>query len=169
MSRITLALLATFAALLLTACGGGGNGQTSGATTSPAPATSPGPTPTRGLVAPNRLCQMGQQPLESYHVQVTARWKGKDRVVIEGSADLPTQAQVTYWICQDGEVTASLVWASQPTIKGGQIRAESKLVDAQVGPAFDPNAQFFAVLLVSGEPVNAPYFTIKVPVEGKPG
>jgi hypothetical protein len=111
---------------------------------------------------------MGQEPPASYNVQVTARWKGKDRVVIEGSAKLPGSGSVNYWICQDGEVTASLVWARQPTFEDGKIRAESKLVEAPGGPVFDPNARFEVVLSILGEVVQVPYFTVRVPVEGKP-
>jgi hypothetical protein len=171
MRGITLALLAMTAVMLAAACGGGKEGgPTAGATTSPAPATSPGPTPTRrASIAPASLCQKSQEPPASYKVQVTARWKGKDRVVIEGSAQLPGPGTVNYWICQDGEVTASLVWARQPTFEDGKISAESKLVEAQAGPIFDPNAHFEVVLSILGDPVQVPYFTISVPVEGKPG
>jgi len=104
-----------------------------------------------------------------YNVQVTARWKGKDRIVIEGSAHLPGPGTADYWVCQDGQVTASLVKATQPTFKNGKISAESKLVESPAGPLFDPNAHFEVVLSILGQPVQVPYFTIRVPVEGKPG
>jgi hypothetical protein len=171
MRRIALVLVAASVVLSAAACGGGGEqkGSTPGATASPAAATSPGPTPTRrASVAPAGLCQQSREPLASYNVQVTARWKGKDRVVIEGSAHLPGPGTVNYLICQDGEVTASLVWARQPTFQDGEIRAESKLVESQAGPLFDPNAHFEVVLSILGQPVQVPYFTIRVPVEGKP-
>jgi hypothetical protein len=106
--------------------------------------------------------------LPAWNVQVTARWEGKDRIVIEGSADLPTPGSVTYLVCQDGEVSASLLWAVEPKLEDGKIRAVSKLVDSQSGPAFDPNASFEVVLTALGEPVQMPYFTVRVPVEGKP-
>jgi len=170
MRKIALVLVAAMVALSAAACGGGGEegGATPGAIASPAPATSPGPTPTRRAVAPARLCQQSQEPPASYNVQVTARWKGKDRIVIEGSAHLPGPGTVNYLICQDGEVTASLVWAIQPTFKDGKISAESELVESQAGPIFDPNAHFEVVLSILGQVVQMPYFTIRVPVEGKP-
>jgi hypothetical protein len=172
MRRIALVLMAAAIILSTAACGGGSeeNGPTPGATTSPAAAGTPGATPTRrASVAPASNCLRSQKPLASYNVQVTARWKGKDRVVIEGSAHLPGPGTLNYLICQDGEVTASLVWAIQPTFKDGKISGESKLVEAQAGPVFDPNAHFEVVLSILGEPVQMPYFTISVPVEGKPG
>jgi hypothetical protein len=167
---VLLALLASTAVLLAVACGGDENGPTPGAATSPASAGSPGPTPTRrASVAPARLCQVGKEPPASYNVQVKASWKGKDRVVIDGSATLPGGGTVNYWICQDGEVTASLVWDHQPTFENGKISAESKLVEAGAGPIFNPDAKFEVVIEVLGEKVQVPYFTIRVPVEGKPG
>ena len=167
MRRIALVLLAATVVLSANACGGGGeeNGPTSGAT---APAGSPVPTPTRRAAAPSSYCQRSQEPPASYNVQVTARWKGKDRIVIEGSAKLPGPGTVNYFICQDGEVSGSLVWAIQPSFKDGKISAESKLVESQAGPVFDPDAHFEVVLSILGEAVQMPYFTISVPVEGKP-
>jgi hypothetical protein len=162
MSRITLALLVTVA-LLFAACGGGS--QTTGVTTP----TLAGPTPTRAAVAPSGYCQQSREPLPAWNVQVTARWEGKDRIVIEGSADLPSPGSVTYLVCQDGEVSSSLLWAEQPTIEDGKIRGMSKLVDSQSGPAFDPDASFVVVLTVVGAPIQMPYFTVQIPVEGKPG
>jgi len=165
MRGIILALLAATALLLTVACGDGG-----GASPTPGPSPSPGPSPTRvPFVAPDTLCQQGREPPVSYNVNVTARWKGKDRIVIEGTATLPGGGTVNYWICQDGHVTASLVWDRQPTFKAGKISGESKLVEAKAGPVFDPNASFVAVVQVLGEAVQIPYFTINVPVEGKPG
>jgi hypothetical protein len=171
MRGITLALLTMTAIMLAAACGGGKEGgPTAGATTSPSPAASPVPTPTRVTsIAPASLCEKTQEPFPSYKVQVTAQWKGKDRLVIEGSAQLPGPGTVNYFICQDGEVTASLVWDRQPTFEGGKISGESKLIEAQAGPIFDPDAHFEVVLSILGQPVAVPYFTIRVPVEGKPG
>jgi hypothetical protein len=171
MRRIALVLVAAMVVLSAAACGGGGeeNGPTPGAGTSPAAAGTPAATPTRAAVAPSSRCQRTQAPPASYNVQVTARWKGKDRVVIEGSAHLPGPGTVNYLICQDGQVTASLVWARQPTFENGKISAESKVVEAPAGPVFDPNAHFDVVLSILGEAVQMPYFTISVPVEGKPG
>jgi len=174
MKQISLALfalLATTAVLLAAACGDNGKegSLTPGASTSPAPATSPGPSPTRrASIAPASLCNPGKEPPASYNVEVTARWKGKDRVVIEGSAHPPGPGSVNYLICQDGEVTASLVWARQPTLEDGKISAESKLVEAPAGPIFDPDAHFDVVLSVLGQQIQVPYFTVSVPVEGKP-
>jgi hypothetical protein len=171
MRGITLALLTMAAMMLAAACGGGKEGgPTAGVTTSPSPAASPGATPTRVLsIAPASRCEKTQEPLASYKVQITARWKGKDRIVIEGSAQLPGAGTVNYFICQDGEVTASLVWASQPTFENGKISAESKLIEPGIGPVFDPDAHFEVVLSVLGEVVAVPYFTVRVPVGGKPG
>ena len=167
--RIIFALLATAVVLLAAACGDGDNGSASGAEPSPATTASPGPTPTRRPdVAPDRFCQMGQEPPTAYNVQVEARWEGKDRVVIEGSATLPGDGSVNYWACQDGHPTGSLVWDRQPTFENGKISGESKLVEAQAGPVFDPDAKFEVVLQVLGDLVQVPYFTVRVPVEGKP-
>jgi hypothetical protein len=167
MRRIALVLLAATVVLSAAACGGNGeeNNPTPGAT---APGGSPVPTPTRYAAGPSSYCQQSQEPLASYNVQVTARWEGKDRIVIEGSAHLPGPGTVNYLICQDGEISGSLVWARQPTFKDGKIYAESKLVESQAGPVFDPDAHFEVVLSVLGEAVQMPYFTISVPVEGKP-
>jgi len=164
MRGIALILVAATAVLFAASCGNGGKegGPTPGAS------ASPGPTPTRASVAPASRCGMRQEPRASYNVQVTARWKGKDRIVIEGSAQLPGPGTLNYLICQDGQVTASLVWARQPTFEDGKLSAESKLVEAQAGPVFDPNAHFEVVLSILGQPVQMPYFTISVPVEGKP-
>jgi hypothetical protein len=168
--RIALVLMAVAVALAAAACGGGGtdNDATPAANASPA-ATTPGATATpRRAAGPASLCQQSQQPLPSYNVQVTAHWSGKDRVVIDGSAHLPGAGSVNYLICQNGEVSGSLVWAQNPTFKNDKIHAESKFVESQSGPLFDPNAHFTVVLSVLGEQVQMPYFTISVPVEGKP-
>jgi hypothetical protein len=169
MKRITLVLLAAMAVFSAAACGGGSeNGSTiTGPTASPAPAASPAATPTPSA-ALARYCQESLEPLPSFNVQVTARWKGKDRIVIEGSADLPGPGKVNYWVCQDGELTASLVRARQPTFEDGKISAESKLVEPRVGPVFDPDAHFEVFLEILGDPIQVPFFIISVPVEGKP-
>ena len=164
MKGIILAMLAATAVLLAAACGDNG-----GVSPTPGASPSPGPSPTRGPVAPPSLCQQGKEPPASYNVHVTAHWKGKDRIVIEGTATLPGAGSVNYWICQDGQVTASLVWDQQPTFMAGKISGESKLVEARAGPIFDPNASFVVILQVLGEAVQMPYFTVSVPVEGKPG
>jgi hypothetical protein len=165
MKGIILAMLAATAVLLAAACGDNGG---DGVSPTPGASPSPGPSPTRGPVAPPSLCQQGKEPRASYNVHVTARWKGKDRIVIEGSATLPGGGSVNYWVCQDGQVTASLVWAQRPTFKDGDISAESKVVEAKAGPLFDPDASFVVVLQVLGEAIQVPYFTVSVPVEGKP-
>src|SRR3989304_1900620 len=165
MTGIILAMLAATAVLLGAACGDNGDGNSP----TPGASPSPGPSPTRVTsIASPSLCQKRGEPTASYNVQVTARWKGKDRIVIEGSATLPGGGSVNYWVCQDGQVTASLVRAEPPTFEDGEISAESKLVEASVGPIFDPDASFVVVLQVLGEAVQIPYFTIDVPVEGKP-
>lgn len=101
-------------------------------------------------------------------MEVTARWEGEDRIVVEGSADLPGPGTVNYFLCQDGNVTPSFVLAREPTFEGGEIRAESKVEESPVGPAFDPNAHFDVVLSILGLPVQVPYFIVVVPVEGQP-
>ena len=170
MTKIALLLAAAVVLLLAVACGGGGgeNGPSARGTATPAANASPGPSPTRRPAAPDRLCQIGEEPPASYNVQVTARWKGKDRIAIEGTANLPGGGTPNYWICQDGEVIASLVWARQPTFKNGKIQAESKLVESQTGSPFNADAHFQVVLSILGDPVQVPYFTVSVPVEGKP-
>lgn len=171
MPGIALVLMAVAIVLSAAACDGGGtdNGATPATNASPVATTSPGATATpRRPAAPASRCQENRSPPASYNVQVTARWQGKDRVVIDGSAQLPGSGSVNYLICQDGQVTASLVWAQQPTFKNNKIHAESKLVESPVGPIFDPNAHFDVVLSVLGDQIQIPYFTISVPVEGKP-
>lgn len=169
MQRMTLALLAAMAVLLGPACGDSEESQRPGATDlTPATTSADATAAPRRPAGPSSLCLMGGEGLAAQNLEVTARWKGKDRVVIEGSADLPGPGSVNYWICQDGELTASVVWAQQPTFEDGKIRAESKLVEAEVGPVFDPDAHFEVILSVLGEPIQVPYFVIRVPVEGRP-
>ncbi len=170
MRRIALVLVA--ASLVIgVACGGDENPSPSAAESTQAIA-SPGATPAeRPSVGTAAMCQNTQEPSPSYNVQVTARWEGKDRIVIEGTADMPGPREVNYWVCQDGQLSASIRWARQPTFENGEIRAESKLEDEDVGvgPLFDPDARFEVFLQIMGEPVKIPYFTIRIPVEGKPG
>jgi hypothetical protein len=170
MRRVTIVLIAATAALLLAACGGGGEegSPTPGVGNSPTSAESPIATPSRSPVASSARCGPFQEPRASYNVQITAKWKGKDRIVIEGSAHLPGPGSVNYLVCQDGEVSASVLWAREPTFENGKIEAESKVVESSVGPVFDPDAQFEVVLSILALPVQVPYFTINIPVEGKP-
>jgi hypothetical protein len=99
---------------------------------------------------------------------VKAEWHGKDRIVIEGSVVLPEPANLQYVICQDGEVSFSLVPARQPEVKGGEITAESKLVPSERGPAFNPDAKFEAVLFFLRQDFQTPMIIAKLPVEGRP-
>jgi hypothetical protein len=148
------------AALLLAACGGGGE----------APPTSTSPSEVTGTprpALPAFLCTDTRDPLSQWNVQVTAKWHG-DRIVIEGSANLPGPGTVNYWVCQDGQATASLQRSQNPEYKGGKIKAESKVVEGGAGPVFDPNAHFDVMLSILGQPIQMAYFTIKIPVEGKP-
>ena len=110
---------------------------------------------------------MSQAPLPDFKVEITARWEGDDRIVIEGSAQLPGPGRLNYWICQNGELAAFLVWDRQPTFEDGEISAES-IVDESRAGRFDPNASFEAVVTVLGDPIAVPFFTVRVPVEGKP-
>jgi hypothetical protein len=162
MTPLVRLLIFSGAALFLAACGGGGE-------VSPTPASSPEATGTPRAVAPAFLCRNTTDPRPEWNVQVTAKWKGEDRIVIEGSADLPGLGTVNYWVCQDGEATGSLQRSREPEYKDGKIKAESKVVEGRVGPVFDPNAHFDVMLSILGQPVQVAYFTIKIPVEGNPG
>lgn len=164
MRLVTLVLMVATAVLVAGGCGEDGD-QTG---SSPTPATAASPAPTRGPIAPSALCHPASQPTPSYNVQVTAKWEGDDKIVIEGTARLPGRGSVNYFVCQDGEVSASLLWARQPTFENGKIRAESEVVDSPAGPLFDPDAEFTVVLQILGDPVQVPYFTVSIPVEGKP-
>jgi hypothetical protein len=155
-------LIVAGVAVLLSACGGGGNSSTT--PTPPAEATG---TP-RAL--PASLCSDTREPVPEWNLQVTAKWKGKDHIVIEGSVNLPGSGTVNYWVCQDGQATASLQRSQNPEYKNGKITAESKVVEGTgIGPPFDPNAHFDVMISILGEPVQVPYFIVRVPVEGKPG
>lgn len=155
-------LILAGAVVLLSACGGGEE-----ASPTPTPPSEATGTPSgTGLAF---LCNTTRNPLPQWNVQVTAKWQGKDRIVIEGSADLPGPGTVNYWVCQDGQATASLQRSQNPEYKDGKIKAESKVVDKRLGPTFDPNAHFEVMLSIQGEPIQVPYFIVRVPVEGKPG
>jgi hypothetical protein len=158
---VRLLILSGAALLLAAACGGGG--EISGTPTTP-----PDMTATPRAMAPAFLCQNTREPLPQWNVQITAKWKGKDHIVIEGSADLPGTGTVNYWVCQDGQATNSLQPTRQPEFKNGKITAESKVVEGPVGPVFDPNAHFDVMLSILGEPVRVPYFITRVPVQGTP-
>ena len=156
---IVLVLAGT--ALFLSACGGGGEVALS-------PTTPPGATGTPRRSVPASLCTNTRNPVAQWNVQVTAKWHG-DRIVIEGTANLPGPGTVNYWVCQDGQATDSLQRSQNPEYKDGKIKAESKVVEGQIGPAFDPNAHFDVMFSILGQPVKIAYFIIKIPVEGQPG
>jgi hypothetical protein len=160
---IIRALILLGAVLALAACGGGGEEATTSPTSAPAADETP------QVALPAYLCQDVTEPSPTWNVQVTAKWEGKDRIVIEGSADLPGPGTVNYWACQDGEPTAALRWIGNPEFKNGKIKAELKLEEGRPGPPFDPDARFEVFVSILGDPVQVPYFTIPVLVEGKPG
>lgn len=164
MTRAGLVLAVAGVLLLAAACGGSENKE---ATSEPTAAGSPAPTATWVPVAPAQRCAQLQKPAPPQAVDIHARWKGKDRVVVEGTAKLPGPGKVAYFFCQDGQVTASLVPAREPTFADDKIDAESKLVEATKGPPFDPNAHFDAIVAVVGV-TGVPFFIISVPVEGTP-
>lgn len=163
MASIRMILVVAGAMLLVAACGGG-DGEDASHTPTPAAAVTPQP---ESIAA---LCRNTRNPLPQWNVEVTAKWEGDDRIVIEGSADLPGPGTVNYWVCQDGEVTSSLQRSINPEFKDGKIKAESKVIEGQgrIGPPFDPNAHFDVMVSILGQPIQIPYFTIGVPVEGKP-
>jgi hypothetical protein len=171
MTLLVRLLILSGVALLLAACGGGGGVSptpVSPTSVSSTPASPPEATSTPGA-ALAFLCRDTKDPLPQWNVQITAKWEGKDRIVIEGSAKLPGSGTVNYWVCQDGQATSSLQRSREPEYKDGEIKAESKVAEGRVGPAFDPNAHFDVMLSILGQPVQVPYFVIRVPVEGKPG
>jgi hypothetical protein len=103
-----------------------------------------------------------------FELEVKAKWQGKDRIVVEGSVVLPNPSNLEVVICQDGEVSFSLVPARQPEIKGREVGAESKLVPSERGPAFNPDAKFEAVLFFIRQDLLVPVLIAKIPVEGQP-
>jgi hypothetical protein len=158
--RVIVLVLAG-AALFLAGCGGGGEVPLT-------PTTPPGATGTPRASVPASVCTNTRNPVPQWNVQVTAKWQG-DRIVIEGSADLPGPGTVNYWVCQDGQATDSLQRSKNPEYKDGKIKAESKVVEGRVGPVFDPNAHFDVMFSILGQPVQISYFIVKIPVEGRPG
>ena len=166
MTLVRILFFAAAATLFLAACGGGGEENNA----SPTPTSPPEAAGTPQRAVATALCRDTRSPVPQWNVQVTAKWKGDDRIVIEGSADLERPGTVNYWVCQDGQPTSHLQRAINPEFKDGKIKAESTVVEGGggIGPPFDPNAEFHVMLSILGEPVQIPYFTIKVPVEGEP-
>jgi hypothetical protein len=103
-----------------------------------------------------------------FELEVKAEWQGKDRIVIEGSVVVSQPVTLQYVICQDGEISFSLVSARQPEIEGGKITAESKLVPSERGPAFNADAKFEAALFFLRQDLHTPLLIAKIPVEGRP-
>ena len=133
----------------------------------------PGPalTPTPTVPSASSLlgyCNPPSIDTTPFELEVKAEWQGKDRIVVEGSVVLSQPVSLQYVICQDGEVSFSLVPARQPEIKGKEIGAESKLVPSERGPAFNPDAKFEAVLFFIRQDLQVPVLIAKIPVEGQP-
>jgi hypothetical protein len=103
-----------------------------------------------------------------YQFKVKAEWHGNDRITIEGSVVLPAPGNLQYVICQDGELSYSLVPDRQPEVTDGKITAESKLVPSEREPAFNADAKFEAVLFFMRQDVQVPMLITKIPVEGRP-
>lgn len=102
------------------------------------------------------------------NLEVSAKWKGSDRIIVEGSVALPKTATLQAWICQDGQMTVALRPKDEPEIKDGKIKAEWELIeDAGVGPIFDPDARFETTLAAQSE-IGLPFFIVRIPVEGRP-
>ncbi len=167
-----LVVLALAGVLTAAACGG----EESPVAPSPTASTgegTPGPeaSPTSTALDSTALtgyCNPPAMDTTPYQLEVKAEWKGDDRIVIEGSVLLPEAAIFQYVICQDGEVSLSLVPAYRPELKGGKIKGESELVPSERGAAFDPDAEFEAVLFFLHTDVQIPMLIAKVPVEGRP-
>jgi hypothetical protein len=159
--------------LVAVACGGGESAVPPSPTASTAQGTpGPGLTPTSAVPGVSSTltgyCNPPAMDTTPYQLEVKAEWHGEDRIVIEGSVLLPEAADLQYVICQDGEVSFSLVPARSAEVKGGEITAESKLVSSQRPPAFDPDAEFEAVLFFLRKDLQVPMLIAKVPVEGRP-
>jgi hypothetical protein len=147
--------------LLLAACGGSSDGDTTMSAT-------PSPSPVRGPIAAPNYCIFTMGAAPELGLQLSARWEGNDKIIAEGNVDLPGPARLQAWICQDGQVTVALRLERDPELKGRKIKVEWKKQDVEVGPVFDPDAHFEVVLAALGEPVGVPYFVERIPVEGKP-
>jgi hypothetical protein len=133
----------------------------------PGPALTPTPAGPN-LSALTGYCNPTASDTTPFELKVKAEWQGKDRIVIRGSVVLPAPAKLQYVICQDGEISFSLVPDRQPETTGGEITAESKLVPSERGPAFNPDAKFEAVLFFLRQDFQTPMFIAKIPVEGQP-
>lgn len=103
----------------------------------------------------------------SLNLEVSARWKGSDRIIAEGSVNPLGAARLQAWICQDGQMTVALQPEHAPELKDGKIKAEWKVVDVDVGPVFDRDSRFEAVLAAQSE-IGLPFFVVRIPVEGRP-
>jgi hypothetical protein len=168
-----LAALALVGVLMAVGCGGGESPPPPSPTTTSTAEVTPGPalTPTQAVpkVTPSLgYCNPTTIDTTPYQLEVKAEWQGKDRIVIKGSVVVPSPVGLQYVICQDGELSYSLVPASQPKVADGKITAESKLVPSQRGPAFNADAKFEAVLFFMRQDVQTPMFITKIPVEGRP-
>ena len=168
-----LAVLALAGVLVAAACGGGEStlppSPTAVSTAEGTPGPAPTPTPAGpGLSALTGYCNPTAMDTTGYELKVKAEWQGKDRIVIEGSVLLSEPVSLQYVICQDGEISFSLVPARQPEVKGREITGESKLVPSERGPAFNPDAKFEAVLFFLRQDFQTPMLIAKIPVEGRP-
>jgi len=168
-----LAVLALAGVLVAAACGGGEStlppSPTAVSTAEGTPGPAPTPTPAGpGLSALTGYCNPTASDTTPFELKVKAEWQGKDRIVIEGSVLLSEPVSLQYVICQDGEISFSLVPARQPEVKGREITGESKLVPSERGPAFNPDAKFEAVLFFMRQDFQTPMLIAKIPVEGRP-
>jgi hypothetical protein len=168
-----LAALALVGVLMVVACGDTESPLPSRPTTTlkaeltPGPALTPIPTVSNGSSLLG-YCNPPAIDTAPYQLEVKAEWQGKDRIVIEGSVVVSQPVSLQYVICQDGELSFSLVPARQPETEGGDIRAESNLVPSERGPAFNPDAKFEAVLFFLRQDLHTPLLIAKIPVEGRP-
>jgi len=168
-----LTVLALVGVLVAAACGGSESSPPPSTATASTAEGTPGPALTPTPARPNLstltgYCSPPVIDTTPFELEVKAEWQGKDRIVIEGSVLLSEPANLQYVICQDGEVSFSLVPARQPEIKGRDIGAESKLVPSERGPAFNPDAKFEAVLFFLRQDLQVPMLIAKIPVEGRP-
>lgn len=169
-----LAALALVSVLMAVACGDTESPlPSSSPTTASTAEATPGPalTPTPTVSNASALlgyCDPPAMDTTPFELEVKAEWQGKDRIVIEGSVLLSEPVSLQYVICQDGELSFSLVPARQPEAKDGEITAESKLVPSERGPAVNPDAKFEAVLFFLRQDIHTPLLIAKIPVEGRP-